>query len=146
MSSVPEAAQAMGEALGAGAETTGSAGFGPRGAAGAFSDPELGVGPQFTVADGAATGRGIADCRLADCRLADCRLDTFREITEPGGYFLSRRKTGTKLYQSDGRELDLRSIPKRWPWQSGIGPGAPRSGCTRTAAWSRPPLPSVATP
>ncbi len=43
--------------------------------------------------------------RIAD--LGYCHLDTFREIAEQGGYFLSRYKAGTKLYQSDGTELDL---------------------------------------
>ena len=35
------------------------------------------------------------------------RLDTFRELAEQGGYFLSRYKVGTRLYQHDGTELDL---------------------------------------
>ena len=43
--------------------------------------------------------------RLAD--LGYYRLDTFREIAQQSGYFLSRYKTGTKLYQCDGAELDL---------------------------------------
>jgi len=45
--------------------------------------------------------------RIAD--LGYYRLDTFRELADQGGYFLSRHKAGTKLYEpdDDGAELDL---------------------------------------
>ena len=47
---------------------------------------------------------------LGALRIADLgyfRLDTFRELAEQGGYFLSRFKVGTKLYQADRDQLDL---------------------------------------
>ena len=45
--------------------------------------------------------------RIAD--LGYYRLDTFRELADQGGYFLSRHKAGAKLYgpDDDGVELDL---------------------------------------
>ena len=43
--------------------------------------------------------------RIAD--LGYYRLDAFRAIAAQDGYFRSRYKAGTKLYQSDGAELDL---------------------------------------
>ena len=46
--------------------------------------------------------------RIAD--LGYYRLDTFRELAEQGGYFLSRYKAGTKLYWPDGAEVNLRKL------------------------------------
>lgn len=46
--------------------------------------------------------------RIAD--LGYYRLDTFRELAEQRGYFLSRYKAGTKLYRHDGTELDLERL------------------------------------
>ena len=43
--------------------------------------------------------------RIAD--LGYYRLDTFRELAEQSGYFLSRDKAGAKLYRPDATELDL---------------------------------------